>query len=313
MKNEAGLYYKNMLILLKRIIKSGWKSFSRNIGLSSATIFIMVMVISMITFLYILNPISNILIEDVQKKVDVSVYFKDGVLEEDIYFVKAEIGKVSQVKEVKYISKEEALEIFLERHKEDPVLIESLTEVGYNPFLASLNIKAQKISQYEEIANFLQTEEYSSLVEEIDYHQRKPVIDKVFATTAGVRRIGIFFSLIFGLIAIIIAFNAVRIAIHNRDEEISTMRLVGASNKFVRGPFLVQGIIVGSVAAIIAFLLSFIIFWAANARVASIIPGLNIFGIFLSNILWLLLIQFGTGIGLGVISSLIAIRKYLKI
>ena len=298
---------------IKRIIKSGWNGFFRNIGLSSASIFIMVMVIAIVTFLYILGPVSNILIEDIQKKVDVSVYFKEEVLEEDILLTKAEIGKISQVKEVEYICKEEALDIFLERHKDDPVLIESLAEVGYNPFLASLNIKAQQVSQYEQIASFLETGEYSSLIEEIDYHQRKPIIDKIFATAAGIRRIGIFLSLIFGAIAIIIAFNAVRIAIHNSNEEISTMRLVGASNKFVRGPFLVQGIIVGFAAALIAFLLSFVIFWAVNSKVASIIPGLSIFGVFLSNIFWILLIQFGAGIGLGAISSLIAIRKYLRI
>jgi len=302
-----------MLILLKRIIKSGWKNFFRNIGLNSAAIFIMVMVIIMLTFLYILSPVSDILIQNVQKKVDVSIYFKEGALEEDIFAAKAEIGKISQVKEVEYISKEKALEIFLERHKDDPTLVESLTEVGYNPFLASLNIKAQQISQYEEIADFLEADSYKDLVEEIDYYQRKPVIDKVFATTSGIKKIGILFSLIFSLIAIIIAFNTVRIAIHNSEEEISTMRLVGASNKFVRGPFLVQGIIVGIVAALAAFLLSFILFWAVDSRIAAVIFGLSVFEIFLSNIFLLLLIQIVTGVGLGVISSLIAIRKYLKI
>lgn len=301
------------MTLIKRIIKSGLISFHRNIGLNLATIFIMVMVIAIITFLYFLGPVSRVLIGDIQKKVDVSVYFKEEALEEDIFVVKAEIGKISQVKTAEYVSKEEALNIFLEKHKDDPVLIESLTEIGQNPFLASLNIKAQEPSQYEQIVNFLETGEYSKLVEEVDYYQRKPIIDKVFATTTGVRGIGIFLGLIFALIAVIIAFNAVKIAIHNRSEEISAMCLIGASNKFIKGPFLVQGIAVGAIAALVAFLLSFIIFWGVNSKVASVIPGLNIFGIFLSNIFWLLLIQFGTGIGLGAVSSLIAVRKYLKI
>jgi len=298
---------------LKRIIKSGWSAFFRNLALSLATIFIMVMVISLITFLYFLNPISDILISDVEKKVDVSVYFKEGILEEDIFQAKAEIAKISEVEEAEYVSKEQAFEIFLNRHKDDPVLIESLTEVGYNPFLASLNIKAQDASQYGQIADFIQTGPFKDIIEKVDYHQRKPVIDKVYALTSGIKRMGIFFSLVFGLIAGLIAFNTIRMAIHNSSDEISIMRLVGASNWFVRGPFLVQGIIVGFAAAIIVLFLTFGVSWGIDQKVKMIIPNISMFDIFLSNIFVLFLIQVATGVGLGIVSSLIAVRKFLKI
>lgn len=298
---------------LKRVIKNGWSAFWRNIALSLATIFIMVTVLSLVSFLYFLNPISSILISDIESKVDVSVYFKEGVLEDDIVQIKSEVGKIEEVREVQYVSKEDAFNIFLERHKDDPVLIESLTEVGYNPFLASLNIKAKEISQYEQITTFLETGPHKESIESVDYYQRKPVIEKVYAITSGVNKMGIIFSLLFGLVAVLVAFNTIRIAIHNSSEEISIMRLVGASNWFVRGPFLVQGIIVGLISAVVSLLIVFGASWAVDSRISSFIPDISTFSIFLNNILILFLVQLAAGIGLGIISSLIAVRKYLKI
>lgn len=298
---------------LKRVIKTGWSAFWRNIALSIATIFIMVTVLSLVSFLYFLNPISNILISDVENKVDVSVYFKEDVSEDDIVEIKAEVANIDQVKEVEYVSKDEALSVFMEKHKDDPVLMESLTEVGYNPFLASLSIKAQEASQYEQIANFLETGRFKDLIDKVDYNQRKPVIEKVYALTSGVNKIGILFSLIFGLVAVLIAFNTVRIAIYNSSEEISIMRLIGASNWFVRGPFLVQGMLVGIISALITLLIMLGASWALDSRISSLIPDVSTFHIFLSNILNIFLIQLAVGVILGIASSLIAVRRYLKI
>ncbi len=302
-----------MMTSIKRIIRAGWRGFSRNIGLSIASVFIMVMVICLATLLFLLNPVSDVLISSVQKKVDVSVYFKEDVSEDEIMDVSAEIANISEVKEIEYVSKDEALEIFIERHKDDPVLIESLAEVGYNPFLDALNIKAWEASQYEQVANFLETGVFQGLIDNVDYYQRKPVIDKVFALTSGINKIGIFFGLVLGIIAVLVAFNTVRIAIHNSNKEISVMRLVGASNSFVRGPFVIQGIIVGFIAAIITLLITFGLCYGFDSRINALAPELSIFNIFLSNFFLLFLIQLATGIGLGIISSYIAIRKYLKI
>ncbi len=301
-----------MLTSLKRVIKSGWKGFSRNMGLSFATMFIMVMVILMVTFLYFLHPVSDILISDVKQKVDVSVYFKEDVVEDNIMEVKAEIARIDKVNGVEYVSKEQALETFLNKHKNDPTLIESLTEVGYNPFLASLNIRAEETFNYEQVANLLNNTVFKDLVEKIDYTQRKPVIEKVYAFAAGVNKAGVGFSLLFGAIAIIIAFNTIRIAIHNSREELSIMRLVGASNWFVRGPFLMQGIFIGFISALIAFILSFLVAYSINSRLGDIL-SLNAFELFMSRAVVLLGLQIVVGVSLGAVSSLIAVRKYLKI
>jgi len=302
-----------MFILLRRVIKTGWKGFRRNIGLSLATILIMVIVVSLATLLFLLNPVSKILIADIKEKVDISVYFKEDISSEYILEIESEISKIPEVKDIEYISKEQALEKFIEKHQDDPILMGSLTELGFNPFLASLNIKAWEPSQYEQVVNFLETSSFGNLIDKVDYHERKPVIEKVFSMISGLNKIGIFFSILFAVIAVLIAFNTIRTAIYNSGKEISIMRLIGASNWFVRGPFLIQGIIIGFIATLITLLITFGFCYGFDARIKTIAPDISIYSIFVSNFFLLFLIQLATGIGLGIISSYIAVRKYLKI
>jgi len=302
-----------MFISFKRVIKTGWKGFRRNIGLSLAAILIMVIVISLATLLFLLSPVSKILIADIQEKVDISVYFKEDVSSEYILEVESEISKIPEVKDVEYISKDQALEKFIEKHKDDPVLMESLAELGSNPFLASLSVRAWEPSQYEQVVSLLETSSFKNLIDKVDYYERKPVIEKVFLTVSGLNRVGIFFSILFAVIAVLIAFNTIRIAIYNSGEEISVMRLIGASNWFVRGPFLIQGIVIGFIAALITLLITFGLCYGFDARIKTVAPDISIYGIFLSNFFLLFLIQLATGIGLGIMSSYIAVRKYLKI
>lgn len=302
-----------MSIILKRIIKNGWTNFKRQGGLTFATVSIMIMTISLVTFLYFSQSIVQYLILDLQDKVDISVFFKKDSLEENILGAKEEIRKVPEVKNVEYISREEALDRFTQKHKDNPLLMEALIEVGENPLLASLNIKAWQADQYEALAGFLDNAPFSDLVEKVDYYQNKAIIGKIFDISSNIRLAGIIFSLIFGIIAIVVAFNTTRIAIYNSREEISIMRLVGASNWFIRGPFLVQGIIVGIVATFITIILFALANLLLNSKLEIILPGFSLFSYFLNHFWTLLFIQLTAGIGLSMLSSIIAIRKYLKV
>jgi cell division transport system permease protein len=302
-----------MLISFKRIIKAGFMSFYRNTLLSATTIFIMTIVIFLITMLFLFNSISNVLISDIQKKVDISVYFKEDVAMEDVLSIKSQVEEITEVEEVRYISKEEALEIFTQKHKDDFVLIESLNEVGRNPFLSSLSIKAKQASEYQEVANFLENGSFDDFIEKIDYYKRKPVIDKVFSITTNTNKTGILFSVILGIIAVLIVFNTIRIAIYGSSKEIATMKLVGASNWFIQGPFLIQGILVGLLSTIITFLITFTICYVFDSKINALLSDVKIFDVFTYNFWTILLIQVVAGISLGIIPSMIAIRKYLKI
>ncbi len=302
-----------MFTSIKRIIRSGWIAFRRQVGLSIATCFIMIMTISLVTSLFLFQKVSQFLISSLQEKVDISVYFKEESLEKDHLNVKEEISKIPEVKSVKYVSREEALNIFTQRHKDDPVLMESLAEVGGNPFLASLNIQAFEAAQYIAVAKFLEIGPFENLIEKIDYYQRKPVIERIFSITSGFNLAGLVLSLILAIVAILVAFNTIRLAIYNSREEISIQRLVGASNWFIRGPFLVQGVISGISATLVCLLIFIPMLYFFSPKLEILFPGLNIFSYFTNNFSIIVLIQLGTGIGLGIISSTIAIRKYLKV
>jgi len=302
-----------MWVSFKRVLKTGYKIFFRNIALNTATVFVMTMVVLLITFIFLFNISSNILISSIEEKVDISVYLREDVLDEDALELKSVLVKIPEVKEVEYISREEALEKFIERHKDDPILMESLTEVGKNPFLDSLSISAWQASQYGQVTTFLEGDSFRGLIEKIDYYKRKPVIERIFSITSGINRGAILFGIALALVSFLIAFNTIKIAINNASEEVSIMRLVGASNWFIRGPFLVQGIISGTIAVLITLLLTFIITLGLNGKVQVLAPEISLFGLFLSNIFVILLIQIAVGIGLGVISSLSAVRKCLKV
>ncbi|MGB2762472.1 MAG: permease-like cell division protein FtsX [Minisyncoccales bacterium] len=302
-----------IIISLKRIFKSGWKGFYKNIGLSIATVFILVLAISLATSLFIIKDITNLVMTDFQEKVDISVYFKEDYQEEDIFAIKEELEGFSEVKKVEYVSKEQALEAFKQRHEDDEILMSSLEELGRNPFFASLNITSWEPSQYEEVDNFLKNAEFNEKIASIDYSKKKPVIEKIFLISSQINRIGIVLALIFSLIAILIVFNHIRLAILNYYKEVEIQRLVGAANWFIRGPFVVQGIISGMFASVICLLFFSLMVFFLSPAIGEIVSGFNLFEYFVSNLFIIFLMQLLVGIGLGAISSLIAIRKYLKV
>ncbi len=302
-----------MFTSLKRIFKFGWINFSRNSWAATATIFIMVMVVSTVTSLFLLRGITDFLTKEMEATVDLSVYFKKDTLETEILKAKEEVSKLPGVKEVNYISSDEALENFKERHKDNPILLETLDEVGENPLLASINIKVFEAPQYENLVSFLEGSSFQDLIEKIDYRDKKPVIDRLFNITTGLNVGGIVFSLILAFLAVLVAFNTVRLAIYNSKEEISVQRLVGASNWFIRGPYIVQGALSGFFAALICLLLFSVLCFFVSPGLEKFYPGLNVFKYFTSHFFVILLIQLATGIGLGIVSSIIAIRKYLQV
>ncbi|MCP6718965.1 MAG: permease-like cell division protein FtsX [Patescibacteria group bacterium] len=302
-----------MFILIKRIFRSGWQNFLRDKEVAIATVFILFLAISLVTSIFLFKDISQFLTLTIQEKVDISVYLKEGIVEKDILEIKKEISKIPEVKEIEYISQEQALKDFVERHKRNPVLIESVQEVGINPLLASLNIKAWEVNQYVKVSDFLESSNFGDLIEKVDYYERKSLIDKISSFTSSVTSFGIFLSVILIMVAVLITFNTIRLSIYNLKEEIKVQRLVGASNWYIRGPFLVQGAISGVFASLISFFLLALTSWFLSPKIAVFFPELNFFGLFIGNFWALFLLQLITGIGLGAISSTIAIRKYLKV
>jgi len=300
---------------LKRIINFAVSDFSRNKGISIAAIFVLVVTITLVTGLLFFQGMAGYLTSQIQSKIDITAYFIDGTQEADILAVKDQIVKMSSnIKSVEYVSKDQALASFNEKHQDNTVLSKALQEVGDNPFLPSLNITTNGDPlQYAEISNILQTSDFSNLIDKVDFSQKKDTIEKVYSITSNINMFGIILGILLIIVAMLVVFNTLKLAVENSKDEISTMKIVGASDWFIRGPFIIQGIIYGIIAFVICFLFSGLFAYLVTSKIEAVLPGFNAFGYFLTNWWIFVLIQLGFGIGVGVISSYIVVKKYLDI
>ncbi|MCX6764095.1 MAG: permease-like cell division protein FtsX [Candidatus Nealsonbacteria bacterium] len=302
-----------MLIAIRRIFKFGWNGLWRNKGLFFATVFIMVISTSLIGGLFFVKALTASLISSLEEKADISVYFKLEAQEEEMIKVKSDLAVISEVKNIEYISREKALTDFTQKHKDNPIIMGSLSEIGDNPLAAHLNIKAWQASQYEQIVKFLENPNFKAIINKINYYQNKEIINRLFSITSAIEKASILAVLISVILAILVVLNTVRLGISNSKEEISIMRLVGASNWFIRGPFVVQGLISAVVATIITIIIFSLGCYFLSSKLAILVPGFNLLDYFEGNLSSLFLIQFLIALALSVVPALLAIRKYLKV
>jgi len=298
-----------------RTLKFAFQDFNRNKGISIATIFVLLVTMSLVSGIFFFRGMMSYLTSEIQNKIDITAYFNEDVSEDQILAVKeAIISSSPDIKNIEYISKDQALVAFNEKHKDDPVLSKALEQVGDNPFLPALNISTNgETSQYEQISNTLETSDYAKLINKVDYSEKKDTIEKVYSITSSINKFGIIAGVILILVAVLVVFNTIKLAVDSSKAEISTMRIVGASDWFVRGPFIIQGVIYGVIAFIISILLMGATTYLLSAKISILLPGFSAFHYFLSNLWLFALIQLGFGVIVGVISSFIVIKKYLDI
>jgi len=302
---------------IKRIIKSAVSNFwrSRSVSLSA----ILVMTITLFVFVGIIfsNAVLDSALNQIKSKVDINVYLTTGASEEDILFLKNSLEKLPEISLVEYVSREQALKNFKEKHKDDQLTLEALNELQDNPLGAVLNIQAKETNQYENIAKFLDNESVLSrdgitVIDKINYYQNKIVIDRLTKIISATEQAGFIIALLLVIISAVITFNTIRLAIYISREEISVMRLVGASRKYVRGPFVVEGILYGLTSAFIVLVLSLLIAYYIG-DFSSKLFGLNLFDYYLGDFFRISGIIVLSGIVLGAVASFLAVRKYLKV
>ncbi len=302
---------------VKRIIRFGFQNFIRSGFTSIASVLVMTITLFVITSLIFVQASLNVSLTNIENKVDVTVYFVPGAKEPAIKNIENSLKKLPEVQSVTYTSQAEALTNFKERHADDYLTLQALDELGGNPLGASLNIRAQNPSQYGSIATYFKGDNSTlskgalTIVDKIDYYQNKTVINKLTSIINGANRLGFVISLIFILISIIITFNTIRIIIFMSREEIGVMRLVGASKKYIQGPFIISGILVGITASLFTILLFIpISIWLGNQMTNFL--GINLYTYFKSNFLQLFIIMLVSGVLLGGISSALATARYLR-
>lgn len=305
-------------MVIKRVLVSGWKNFVRGGAVSVATVLIMTVTLAIIGSLIFLSALLNYTLATITEKVDVSVYFVTTASEQEIFAVKDQLEKLPQVSSVSYTSATDALAAFRERHANDQLTLQALNELGGNPLDASLEVRAKDPSQYESIVSFLEASPAlsaggASIVDRINYAQNKDVIDRLSLAIQATREIGFAVVILFAVASILIAFATIRLAIYTAKDEIAVMRLVGASNNYIQGPFVITGIITGISAALFVLLLLWPASWYAGTKTEGWFGGFNIASYYAEHFAFIFFVLILSGLALGAIASVFAIRRYLKV
>lgn len=304
-------FHYNMFNSITKIIKNGWEGFWRQGFLTFATSLVIFIAVVLGTSLFFFQGGISYLISEIEDKIDVSVTFKEGTLRATILEFREELVQLPEIKKVDYVSPEEAYEAFVEKNQGNQYM-EALELLDVNPFLATLRIQAKSTDQYVGIADYVRRSAYIESIAEVNDYERGAMISSLRELTQGIQGIGIALTIFLSLIAVIVTFNTLRLSIFSQKEEIEIMRLVGATNGFIRGPFLFQGVLCGLFAAAFSFIVFTFSLFSLNQKFIELFMGFDVLAFFQSNILIVLLLQLLIGVGLGVLSSYFAVRKYLK-
>ncbi len=300
-----------------RVLKFAVQGFFRNFWLSLVTITMMLMAVFSVTLLVSMNYVKEATISGVENKVDVLVELKPKVTQEQVDSLVIDLERLSEIKDVKVISPEENKELFKQYNLNSKVK-EALDIYGVdeNPFTYFLAIKAYNLDQYPKILEFIGQDKYLAIVEGSDANTHQEFIDKINNISNFVNRYSWYLAAIFVLISIVVIFNTIRISIYTRRDEIMIMKLVGAGNWFVRLPFIIESILYALAAMLIVILVVY-------PLVNFIQPGLNgyfqglqvidLLGYFRKNFVEIFVYQFIVLAILNIVSTTLAVRKYLKV
>lgn len=304
---------------IKRILKTGFLNFWRNGVVSLSSILVMVVALFMIGSTILISAFLNSALQDLQSKVDINIYTVPDASVDQVNVLQDQLEGLSEVESVTYMSREEVLQDFREKHENDQLTLQALEEIGENPFGGILNVEAKDPSQYGSIQSFLEgdntglSEASASIIDHTNYQRNKVAIERLSSIISGVQKLGVVVISALVVISILITFNTIRLAIYTAREEIAVMKLVGARSAYVRGPFVVEGILYGLIAALIAIAMFYpITLWLKNST-QSFYQGINLFQYYVANFNQIFAILVAGGIALGAISSYLAVRKYLKV
>lgn len=304
------------MITLWRIMQSGFRNFMRNAWLSTAATVVMVVTLSFLLVSFIANMSLTATIKGVVGKIDVSIYLKDSTTLEQTKDLQQRLSKVENVQSIEYISKDEALKRFRQQVKNDPKLLGAVNEVS-NPLPASFAVKTFDPKKLQPIVAFASQSDVKPFLDSqqpITYAgDRKAAIDRIVRVSNFIKNTGLGASLLFMVISVLIIFNTIRMAIFSRREEIEIMRLVGATNWFIRGPFLFEASLYGVIAAFVAVSLTYGLIRVSGAKIASYIDFASTMNFFSANALSIVIISIVIGVGIGIVSSLLAMTRYLKL
>lgn len=302
------------LLAFGRTARWGFVHFWRNIWLSLAATGVLLLTLAMLALLLVVTVVGQASLQAIEEKVDVTVFLTDETSDAAILAIRADLEGREDVTGVQYVTKAQALASFEARHRANPTIAQALAELGENPLQSSLIVKATAPERYAAIEEALRGPKYQPFISKVTSEDNKQVIARLATVLRTVRRIGFLLTVALATIAVLVTFNTIRLAIYGYHEEIEIMQLVGASPWFIRGPFLIEGLLAGGVAGLLTLLYFFPFVRALSPRLSAFIAG----GTFdlsrwaLEHVVGVALLFLFTGVLLSVISSWIAVRRYVR-
>lgn len=307
------------LITFSRVVHTGLMNFMRNASLAIAAMAVMVVTLTIVLFSTVASVTLNHTIAQIADKIDISIYLNDNVTADDRNSLMQQLRALPQVKSVTYISKDQALAEYKAENANNKDLLTAIDETG-NPLPASIQVDPvdpSKIDQIQRLLNRPATVALEDPQAGTSYSgDRKAAIDKIAHATSILKRVGVVAVIIFALVSMLIIFNTIQMAIFNRRDEITIMRLLGATTWYIRGPFVVESIVYGVISALISVGILDVLFVVASSALQASSLGLLDIGYastyFYDHFFILLTVQLLAGIVIGAASSTIATRRYLK-
>jgi len=303
-----------MFLSLFRAIKFSIQDIFRNIWLSLVTVIILILALFTVNMLIVVKVVGQTAVDAIREKVDINLFLKNDATEERIKILQNKISSLSEVKEVTYISRENALEEFRKKHQDNPEILEAMKELGKNPLTPILVIKPKDVSMFDELINQLNIIE-DDIIESRNFANYKIMLDKINAITDKVSDAALFLFMIFLFITILVIYNSVRVAIYTHKKEIMIMRLVGASNWFIQMPYLISSFFYTFLGVVFVML----IFWPflnllqPYLETFFVTYNVNLVKYFYSDALRIFGIQFLAASMINVFASLLAVKKYSNI
>lgn len=307
-----------MLLQTSRALRFALQNFRRNLWLSIVTIIIVGVAVFSVSLVAALNVLGHRALATVEQRVDVTLELVPGASDADIADFVVRLQNQPLVASVAYLSKTDALELFTKNHASDPNIQNLLTELTENPLPASVTLKAKRIADYDSILAFVDLDENAKYVADSkrDFKDSQLVIEKLTTFTNRVRDIGLLVSSVFAFLSLIVVFNTIRIAIYTHRDEIGIMRLVGASNGFIRSPFIIESILYSIIGAGIAIAVLVLLWQGASPALYRFFfrdTAVNLSALLLENLWTIVGWQFLGAVVLSTLSSVIATRRYLRV
>lgn len=309
------------LTTVRRICQYGVNNFTRNAWLTTAATAVMTITLLIMVISFIMSQVFEDTITEVRKRINVSIYLKDEVTNKQRSELETAIRQIPIVTDVVYISKDQAKKEFESQNKTNQETLEGLAELQENPFPASLRVSTNDPTKLNQVSDLALSDRFKDLLPlpespPSNAGERREAIDRIASWSNTFQIASLTATIVFVVISMLIIFNTIRMAIYNRREEIQMMRLIGADPSFIRGPFIVEAALYGVLAAVISSVLLYIVILTQGAMFESyqqqqiqVLQTVDFFKTWPVLVVPTLIV---VGVAIGVISSLFAMRRYLR-